>query len=353
MKKNWKFVLVLLVIILALLFLWVNNQSGQENNLLQDESKSIYQSTNLNLNFEYLAKQHNLEEQKSFIYFYSKIDNELILAINKLQCDLSIYNELEKVVFKKQNFWKSVDGLTYITLHPQTGACLTFSISDKKNEKTLVDLVTSLTFEGDLALADYEFICNDGKSLIASFVSANTSTVTLKLSDERAFSLSQVVAASGARYANQDESVIFWNKGDEAFLEENGEITFTDCATVPQTVSTEIDNKINKIANPASTNCLAKGGTLEIQTKEDGSQYGLCYFDDARACEEWAMMRGECPVGGVKTTGYDNLAQKYCAWLGGKTTAEENSVCVFSDGSTCLNSDLYLDACQKGDWPNK
>lgn len=204
----------------------------------------------------------------------------------------------------------------------------------------------------DLVVAKYEFSCNDGKSITASFVNNETSSVTLDLSDNRAFSLMQSISASGARYTNKDESVIFWNKGDEAFLEEDGKTTFENCSVTPKEVSTEIDNKTNKIANPASTNCLSNGGRLEIKTKEDGSQYGLCYFDDARACEEWAMMRGECPIGGVKTTGYDNEAQKYCAWLGGKTTAEENSVCTFNDGSTCLNSDLYLDACQKGDWPN-
>ena len=39
------------------------------------------------------------------------------------------------------------------------------------------------------------------------------------------------------------------------------------------------------IANPASTNCVDKGGQLKIQNKPDGSQYGLCYFEENRACE--------------------------------------------------------------------
>lgn len=50
------------------------------------------------------------------------------------------------------------------------------------------------------------------------------------------------------------------------------------------------------IANPASTNCVDKGGTLDIRTAEDGGQTGYCVFDDGTECEEWAFFRGECPV---------------------------------------------------------
>ena len=123
-------------------------------------------------------------------------------------------------------------------------------------------------------------------------------------------------------------------------------------ATTTITTTTAV-TKINTLANPASVNCEEKGGKSVIQTKEDGSQYGLCYFDDARACEEWAMMRGDCPVGGVKTTGYETVAQKYCAWLGGQTFSVPDAICTFKDNSTCLDFDLYLGACKKGDWPKE
>lgn len=101
------------------------------------------------------------------------------------------------------------------------------------------------------------------------------------------------------------------------------------------------------IANPASTFCIEKGGSLQMQTKEDGSQYGLCYFDDARACEEWAMLREECPIGGVKTTGYDTVDQKFCAWSGGRTFAVENSQCTFANGKVCPTIDFYNGTCTK------
>lgn len=99
------------------------------------------------------------------------------------------------------------------------------------------------------------------------------------------------------------------------------------------------------LSNPASENCTAQGGILTIETMGSGGQFGLCTFEDNMSCEEWALYRGECPIGGVKTTGYDNIEQMYCAWLGGKTLAEEDASCDLPNGNTCLTSDLYNGKC--------
>jgi putative hemolysin len=50
------------------------------------------------------------------------------------------------------------------------------------------------------------------------------------------------------------------------------------------------------IANPASENCIAKGGELEMQNSPKG-QFGVCIFDDGSRCEEWRLFRGECQPG--------------------------------------------------------
>jgi len=57
--------------------------------------------------------------------------------------------------------------------------------------------------------------------------------VTLTLSDGRSFALPQVISASGARYAHgdNDDSFVFWNKGNTAFVTENGTTTFDGCVT--------------------------------------------------------------------------------------------------------------------------
>ncbi|MDD4412521.1 MAG: DUF333 domain-containing protein [Patescibacteria group bacterium] len=182
-----------------------------------------------------------------------------------------------------------------------------------------------------------KFICKDNKIIQARFDNKED-IVDLVLSDGRNLKLPRAISASGARYANQEETLVFWNKGDTTFLEESGTSTFANCFT-------QSDNQAG-LANPASTNCQDKGGKVVIEKKDDGSEYGLCYFDDNRACEEWAMLRGDCPIGGRKTTGYDTIAQKFCAWSGGKTLATENAVCTFGDGSTCLADDFYKGTCE-------
>ena len=100
------------------------------------------------------------------------------------------------------------------------------------------------------------------------------------------------------------------------------------------------------LANPASTNCIKQGGTLLIKKNGIGGEYGLCDFGDNMQCEEWALFHGDCPVGGRKTTGYDSIQQKYCAWLGGTTYAVPNATCNLPNGHTCSDTALYNGACQ-------
>ena len=74
------------------------------------------------------------------------------------------------------------------------------------------------------------FKCKGGKTIAATFYS---DAVDLKLSDGRSLKLPQAMSGSGARYANKDESFVFWNKGDTAFVTEgNAETpTYADCVT--------------------------------------------------------------------------------------------------------------------------
>jgi putative hemolysin len=183
------------------------------------------------------------------------------------------------------------------------------------------------------------FSCAENKSIQGIFFKDK---VELSLSDGRTMLLMQAVSGSGARYTNSDESFVFWNKGNTAFVEEGNAMTFKGCV---DTKSAPEPAPVVSMANPASTNCTEKGGNLVMEKRGDGGEYGLCYFDDNRACEEWAMLRGDCPVGGRRTTGYDSIDQKYCTWIGGSTLATANSVCTFKDGSSCKTLDLYKGTC--------
>lgn len=53
------------------------------------------------------------------------------------------------------------------------------------------------------------------------------------------------------------------------------------------------------IANPASTNCIEKGGELIIEEEENG-QVGYCVFNDGSKCEEWEFFREQCEKGNNK-----------------------------------------------------
>lgn len=105
-------------------------------------------------------------------------------------------------------------------------------------------------------------------------------------------------------------------------------------------------------ANPASQNCIAKGGTLVMANKPEGGQYGICMFEDNRECEEWALLRGQCRDGGIKVTGYATAAARYCAITGGaytvtgaSNTPAERGNCALPDGRHCAAASYYEGSC--------
>ena len=107
-----------------------------------------------------------------------------------------------------------------------------------------------------------------------------------------------------------------------------------------------------QLANPASQNCVARGGTLTIERRPDGGQFGVCVFTDNYQCEEWAMFRGECPTGGLRVTGYITPAARYCAITGGRYTVvaksgavDEQGACALPGGKSCGADAYYAGTC--------
>jgi Tol biopolymer transport system component len=108
-----------------------------------------------------------------------------------------------------------------------------------------------------------------------------------------------------------------------------------------------------QLANPASAYCIQQGGFLEMEDRAGLGQFGVCYFLDNRQCEEWALFNGDCPVGGLKVTGYLTEAARYCAITGGEYTITVNSedpneqqgTCTFNSGKTCNAWDYYNGTC--------
>ncbi|MEA1832555.1 DUF333 domain-containing protein [Methylobacterium durans] len=63
-------------------------------------------------------------------------------------------------------------------------------------------------------------------------------------------------------------------------------------ASVPAHAESLGDLAQPALANPASVNCAAKGGSSEIHDAA-GGQTGYCRLRDNQVCEEWALLRDE------------------------------------------------------------
>jgi putative hemolysin len=102
------------------------------------------------------------------------------------------------------------------------------------------------------------------------------------------------------------------------------------CSSVSDKGITKPEGKTG-IANPASVNCINKGGRLSIQKGADGGEYGICIFENNRQCEEWALYRGECPAGGIKVPEYITPVERPLL-LPGKSIGNLHMHTTCSDG---------------------
>ena len=86
-------------------------------------------------------------------------------------------------------------------------------------------------FAAENPISAVTFDCKEDKSIEATFYADK---VDLVLSDGRSMELPQTMSGSGIRYANEDETFVFWSKGDTAFVTEGADEkeTFSDCVTV-------------------------------------------------------------------------------------------------------------------------
>ena len=100
-----------------------------------------------------------------------------------------------------------------------------------------VGFIVGRRFENKFILgtpvARAQFACADSKIIHADFYSH---LVHLELAGGRVEYLPQTISADGSRYANDDESVVFWNRGNTAFMTEGASSTMTykDCVVVSQ-----------------------------------------------------------------------------------------------------------------------
>jgi len=84
-------------------------------------------------------------------------------------------------------------------------------------------------------IAEVNYLCESNKTIKAAFYKGESKPVRLGempipsgrvklvLSDGRTFDLVQTLSADGGRYANKDESFVFWSKGNGVIILENNE----------------------------------------------------------------------------------------------------------------------------------
>jgi|GEM_PF-219208 membrane-bound inhibitor of C-type lysozyme len=98
--------------------------------------------------------------------------------------------------------------------------------------------------------AKVTYACDANKTIVATYYSGSSQavatssgmppapngSVALTLSDGRAMTLPQTISGSGIRYANADESLVFWSKGNTAFITEgistSSVQTFANCVAL-------------------------------------------------------------------------------------------------------------------------
>jgi membrane-bound inhibitor of C-type lysozyme len=139
------------------------------------------------------------------------------------------------------------------------------------------------------------FMCKNKKTIAAVFHNGTKNTVSLTLSDGRALDLPQAISASGARYATADEKVVFWNKGNTAFMTEGGVTTFADCSTDGYT----------DVVKPGTTNTHPSASSVTYTNTKYG--FALSYpkgLDTREAFRTFYHLNNEWRAGaGVQLSG--------------------------------------------------
>lgn len=107
------------------------------------------------------------------------------------------------------------------------------------------------------AVASVTYACSNNRFIDATFYEGEhkdsapdmppipTGYVIIDLDGKDSMVLQQTLSGSGVRYANSDESFVFWNKGNGAIvLDHNTEKTYKGCILVSQDVSNGILKKV-------------------------------------------------------------------------------------------------------------
>ncbi len=78
-------------------------------------------------------------------------------------------------------------------------------------------------------MVNVTYKCDGEKEISAVFMNGASNMVQLNLPNNKTYNLMQTLSADGGRYANWDNSFVFWSKGNTAFVEQDGNQTYENC----------------------------------------------------------------------------------------------------------------------------
>ena len=169
------------------------------------------------------------------------------------------------------------------------------------------------------------FDCPNGAFIDAKFFNQEpNNSVDITLSDGRNYKLPQAISASGARYANADESFVFWNKGDMAFTMENENIVLNECYTKSQ------DENAN---SNTSTNTNIVGGDKDAHGCIGSAGYS------------WCAVKNKCLRIWEEKCEATNSSKIILDANNKKTSCENNGGVWYTDNNTCEINSLSETSC--------
>lgn len=208
-------------------------------------------------------------------------------------------------------------------------------------------------------VASVVYTCDAGKTISVTYFDGPTpatpqpgeppvptGSIEASFNGAASTTLRQTISADGARYASADETLVFWNKGDEAIIMRNNamDIEYANCKTsapvsavasgnchesdqyfiVTQNRDGEVgqDILIKKKSSPSDTpQCVYQKGAGDIELTDNGPTYALALIGQYLLLDS-----GTAPFPrGLAVYDISKQAQVYTDRYSGPTKAGEHS----------------------------
>ena len=87
---------------------------------------------------------------------------------------------------------------------------------------------------------------------------------------------------------------------------------------------------------------------LELVEDFEGNQNSNCVFADGTICSEWAFYRGQCGQEKSYCQTHNGTLERRTTDTADSSWSSSYAVCVFDDGSECLEQNYFDGTCQPG-----